>query len=103
MLVIDETWNHREAEVAVGDSLKLELPENPTTGYRWSLPEVGPTLRILEDSYNSSTGGPGGGGVRQWTLAAEKAGAVSLQLELKRSWQPQPAQTFALTVVVKAR
>jgi len=49
------------------------------------------------------TGGAGSGGVRRWTLVADKAGTILLQLELKRSWQPDPAQTFAVTVVVKDR
>jgi inhibitor of cysteine peptidase len=102
MLVIDETWNHRDAEISIGDTLKLELSENPTTGYRWRMPDVGPALRILDDSYEAPTGGAGGGGVRRWTLAADKADVVSLRLELKRSWQPDPAQTFALILTVKA-
>ena len=103
MLVIDETWNDRDAEISIGDTLRLELSENPTTGYRWRTPEVGPALRILDDSYEAPTGGAGGGGVRRWTLAADKAGVVPLRLELKRSWQPDPAQTFVVTVVVKPR
>jgi inhibitor of cysteine peptidase len=103
MLVIDETWNHRDAEVAAGDTMKLELSENPTTGYRWRIPDVGPGLRILDDSFEAPTGGPGSGGVRRWTLAADKAGTIPLRLELKRGWQPDPAQTFTVTFVVKAR
>ena len=103
MLIIDDTWNNRDAEVVVGDTLRLELTENPTTGYRWRMPDVGPALRILEDSYEAPTGGAGSGGVRRWTLVADKAGTILLQLELKRSWQPDPAQTFAVTVVVKDR
>jgi inhibitor of cysteine peptidase len=103
MLVIDETWNHRDAEIAIGETVKLELSENPTTGYRWSIPDVGPALRILDESYEAPSGAPGSGGVRRWTLAADKAGTIPLQLEFKRSWQPQPARTFAVTLVVKAR
>ncbi len=103
MRVIDETSNHREAEISIGDTLWLELSENPTTGYRWRMPDLGPALRILDDSCKAPTGGAGGGGVRRWTLAADKAGVASLRLELKRSWQPDPAQTFEVTVVVKAR
>jgi inhibitor of cysteine peptidase len=103
MLVIDETWNHRDAEIAIGETLKLELSENATTGYRWRIADVDPALRILDESYEAPSRAPGSGGVRRWTLAADKAGTIPLQLELTRSWQPQPAQTFALTLVVKAR
>jgi inhibitor of cysteine peptidase len=103
MLLIDETWNHREAEIAIGDTLKLALSENPTTGYRWRMPDVGAALRVLDDSYEAPSGAPGSGGVRHWTLTVDKAGTIPLQLELKRSWQPEPAQTFTVTLVVKAR
>jgi inhibitor of cysteine peptidase len=103
MLVIDETWNNRDAEVAIGDTIKLELSENPTTGYRWRMPDVSPALRIVEESYEAPTGGPGKGGLRRWFLAADMAGAIPLRLELKRSWQPDVAQTFTVNVVVRAR
>jgi inhibitor of cysteine peptidase len=103
MLIIDETWNGREAEVVVGDVLKLELSENPTTGYRWRMPDVGLTLRILNDSCQAAAKGPGSAGVRRWTLAADKDGVVPLRLGLKRSWQSEPAQTFTVTLAVKAR
>src|SRR5277367_599271 len=66
MLVIDETWNHRDAEVAIGDTLKLELSENATTGYRWRIVDVDPALRILDDSYEGPGPAPGGGGLRRW-------------------------------------
>jgi inhibitor of cysteine peptidase len=102
MSIIDETWNHREVEVAIGDTLKLELSENPTTGYRWRVADVDPVLRVLDDSYEAPTGGPGKGGVRRWTLVVDKAGTIPLRLELKRSWQPDPAQIFTVTLVVKA-
>lgn len=59
MLAIGETSNHRDAEISIGDTLKLKLSENPTTGYRWRMPDVGPALRILEDSYDAPTGGGG--------------------------------------------
>jgi len=67
------------------------------------MPDVGPALCILEDSTEPRTEGRGTGGLRQWTLAADNAGVLALQLELKRSWQPDPAQTFKVVVAVKAR
>lgn len=104
MLIIDETWNNREAEVSVGDSLKLALSENPTTGYRWRLcSNVEPALRILDDSFETASEAPGSSGVRRWTLEAERPATLHLRLELKRSWEPRPIRTFAVMVVVKAR
>jgi inhibitor of cysteine peptidase len=104
MLVIDQTQNNRTFEVLVGDSFQVQLSENPTTGYRWHLrSDVAPALRILEDSFTASTGGPGGGGLRHLTFVAERPAVVELQIELKRSWQPQSVAAFGATIDVKAR
>ena len=104
MLVIDQTQNNGSVEVSVGDSFRVQLSENPTTGYRWQLQSAGaPALRITEDSFEASTGKPGGGGVRYWMFVADQPAAAALRMELKRSWQPQPVDTFSATVNVKAR
>jgi inhibitor of cysteine peptidase len=104
MLVIDQTQNNATAEVHVGDSFRVQLSENPTTGYRWHLQSgATPALRLLEDSFAASQGGPGGGGLRYWTFAADKSGPVGLRIDLKPSWQPQSVETFTATINVKAR
>jgi len=104
MLVIDQTQNNGTAEVLVGDSFRVQLSENPTTGYRWHLRSVvAPALRIIKDSFAPSTGGYGIGGVRYWTFVADNPAVVALRIELKRSWQPQPVETFGVTINVKDR
>jgi inhibitor of cysteine peptidase len=102
MLVIDQAQNNGTFELQVGDSFRIELPENPTTGYRWQLPSP-QTLRILEDSFATSTAAPGSGGVRHWTLAADTPAVIALRLELRRSWEKQAVETFDATITVKAR
>jgi hypothetical protein len=82
MLIIDESWNDRDAELSIGDTLRLELSENPTTGYRWRMPEVGLALRILEDPYEAPTGGPeaaasGAGPWRRTRPASCLCGSIS--------------------------
>jgi inhibitor of cysteine peptidase len=104
MIVIDHTQNNGSVEIAVGDSFRLQLGENPTTGYRWRLDKDGaPMLRTVEDSFEGSSGGLGGGGVRYWVFAAEQPGAAALSLELRRGWQPQATGAFSIAVNVKAR
>ncbi|SRR5579871_2228465 len=104
MLVIDQTWNNGSAEVTLGESFRLQLSENPTTGYRWQLQKNGaPTFHALEDSFEASASAPGGGGIRYWIFVAEQVGAATLSLDLRRSWQPQPVSTFTIAVRVKAK
>jgi inhibitor of cysteine peptidase len=104
MMVIDQTQNNGSVEVSVGASFRVQLAENPTTGYRWQLQSAGaPALRMTEDSFEAPTGKPGGGGIRYWTFVADQPAAAVLKMELKRSWQPQPVDSFSATVNVKAR
>jgi inhibitor of cysteine peptidase len=104
MLVIDQTQNNASVEIAVGDSLRVQLSENPTTGYRWQLLTNGtPTLHLVRDDFEASASGPGGAGIRFWLFAAERPGTAALKMELLRSWQPQPVSSFALSITVNAR
>jgi len=104
MLIIDQTRNNGSADLFVGDSFRVQLSENPTTGYRWQLRSDGaPTLRLVRDSFEAPGSPPGSGGMRYWIFAAASAGSVALNIELRRSWQPQAISTFDVTVSVKAR
>jgi inhibitor of cysteine peptidase len=37
MLLLTQTDNDRTAEVHIGDSVRINLPENATTGFRWAI------------------------------------------------------------------
>lgn len=104
MLVIDQTRNNNAIEISVGETFRVQLSENPTTGYRWHLQTDGaPALRLVQDSFEASRSAPGGGGLRCWSFAADHPGSIELRMELRRSWQPQPVNSFGVTVSVKAR
>jgi inhibitor of cysteine peptidase len=53
----------RSVAVPAGAEVVLELPENPTTGFRWSLPE-GEGLSVIEDTNLQAGDGVGAGGLR---------------------------------------
>lgn len=104
MLAIDHTQNNGTAEVHVGDSIQVQLAENATTGYRWHLKSFGdPALRVIDNSFAASQGGYGGGGMRHWTFMADHPAVVPLCFELKRSWEPQAAEIFKISIGVTAR
>jgi inhibitor of cysteine peptidase len=104
MLEIDQARNGDCLEVSLGEAIQVKLPENPTTGYRWRLQSAGEeALDLEEDSSERSPGGLGAGGARSWHFQARQAGLVRLEFALQRSWQPQPIETFRVTITVKAR
>jgi predicted secreted protein len=104
MLVLDESRDNGSVEVRVGDQFQVRLYENPTTGRRWRLSPVdGAACRVLNDAFEASRGGYGGGGTRCWTFVADHAAAAALCMELRLSGQSQPARTFKVTINIKDR
>jgi inhibitor of cysteine peptidase len=69
-----------------GGEVLLSLPENPTTGYRWTFVTDG--LDLVEDTYvGQAEGATGGGGKRQVRLVMTRVGAASVSATLQRSWE----------------
>jgi inhibitor of cysteine peptidase len=99
MIAIDESWNGREVELTLGESVDLQLPENPTTGYRWHLRSpLEPVLQLQHDSFEGPGGTCGGGGVRHWCFHIAREGAVTLEMEYRRSWETRAIRTFTVTI-----
>jgi inhibitor of cysteine peptidase len=103
--VIELTAKDSGAAVAsvVGDRVRIELNENPTTGYRWCPRAASSLLRPIDDDYTpAGEGSIGGGGTRTLVYEAVAAGTGSLELELIRAWEtpPTPLHTFSIELDV---
>jgi inhibitor of cysteine peptidase len=86
-----------------GDSFQIQLPENPTTGYRWELGNWDEAVaRKTRDQFSQpATAQPGAGGEHVWEFVANSPGKTTLRLDSRRSWEAgSAAQTFSLTVRV---
>ena len=88
-----------------GDTLKISLAGNPTTGYNWYVSSVDTQVltQVGDPSFVASSNAMGAGGIITLTFQAPLAGETSLQLQYKRIWETgvNPLQTYGLTVVVK--
>ncbi len=103
MVAIDDSWNGREVTLAEGDTLEVTLPENPTTGFQWSLESNGqPVCSLVDSSFEPSGGPPGAGGRHRWRFAAVRPGQAHVALAYGRPWAQaqRPSRTFAITVRV---
>jgi inhibitor of cysteine peptidase len=80
----------RSLSVAQHVTLIVELAENPTTGYRWTILENGaPVLRLSNDSFRrGSSTAVGAGGTRVLEFSTESAGAASLRIGYARPSDP---------------
>jgi inhibitor of cysteine peptidase len=92
----------RNVELRKGDTLVVRLPENPTTGYRWSVEEDGTILQLQSTHFDLTEGaGVGAGGWRTLTFRAEAAGTSKVQLRMWEHWEGDASVTERYVVTVQ--
>ena len=95
------TINHhgQTLQVSPGDSIELQLEENPTTGYSWTVEEMGPGFHVQQNDYELFSGaGIGGGGRRKMIITVAQPGDGQIRLKNQQPWSGDVYQTFALDV-----
>jgi inhibitor of cysteine peptidase len=86
-VVLTEGHNGGTVQARVGDTITIALPENPTTGFRWTVSAADAVLLAPTGNDFQLTGsGTGGGGVRTFRFLAKGQGNADLELRLARSW-----------------
>ena len=88
-LTLTQEHKGKSAEARQGDKIVIQLKENPTTGYRWTIEHLDQAILAVQSSdFSLAPGsGIGGGGVRLFVLEAKQTGTTRLQLKLWRDWQ----------------
>src|SRR5262245_61186936 len=72
----------REIRVPSNESIVLKLPENPTTGVRWSMEKTDGAIEIADDRYDLQSGaGIGAAATRVLTLKPRGRGRIELKLK----------------------
>ena len=102
-IVVSTDMNRRPIAVAVGDSLRIELPES-ASGFRWRMEPSslgGVSALWLQSVDYQIEGREAGGGRRVFRFSAEAPGHATLRLELASVWEREAArETFVITVDV---
>ncbi|HUN91376.1 MAG TPA: protease inhibitor I42 family protein [Burkholderiaceae bacterium] len=107
-IVVDGSRHGATITLRGGDTLRLTLAENPTTGFRWSVPgpdALAGVIALRGDRYvaASASPAPGAGGLRELCFGALRPGRVEVQLQLARPWEANaPRSTFRVVVEVVA-
>src|SRR3954451_21293405 len=90
-----------EMSVSVGDTVTLRLPENATTGYVWSVSNLGPGLVLEEDRIvPSRDGAPGAAREHLFQLRADRSGEWPVDLRLARDWESDELEERQIRVRV---
>ena len=104
-LNLTEAQNGGSFAVGVGDSIVITLPENPSTGYRWSTASLDQNL-LSQEAHDFHPGGPGvgSGGTVVWRFHGKREGRTRLELKKVRSWEAgaEPVGQFAVSLEIKS-
>ena len=85
---VSTAQNGARVTIRVGDRIALRLPENASTGYRWTIASLDKARFDIEDSgYQSQGDAVGSGGQAFWNLRAHSAGKSRVELVLWRQWE----------------
>ena len=105
MLQFDEHYKGSKIELNPGEEFKIILRENPTTGFRWYPISSGESVcTLLDNSFDLIGSTPGNGGSHSWHFQAVKEDSSKIEFAYRRSWEQDrlPAQTFTVSVYVRA-
>lgn len=101
--VFTKSMHGKEIDVAVNEPFTIELEETPTTGYRWQV-EPSPGLSLISSSLRPHAGGGiGGGGQRQFVMAATTPGRLAVRAKLWRDWQGDQSIIDRFEMTIQAR
>ena len=100
--VFEQKDNGAQVQVERGAKITIELKENPTTGYRWTIGSIDEALLATEgdEFLPPDPKSPGTGGVRRLFFRAKAEGSTVLSLINKRAWQrdDKAISTFNLAI-----
>ncbi len=91
--VLSSTDNGKTIDLRVGHTVMLRLPENPSTGYGWTVDGDLHLVEVGEKSHVHSSKTVGSGGESQWAIKATAPGTTTLRLKHWREWEGERSVT----------
>lgn len=102
-ITLSNADNGKTIQIKPGQTLTLQLTENPTTGYRWSIaPFNDQLLKLTDDRFDlPKSSAMGSGGQRILTFTATRPGQVNLTINQKREWEDSAVESFSLVLEIR--
>jgi predicted secreted protein len=92
--------NKHYLSVPVNHTFRIQLPENPTTGYQWTMQST-KGITLLESQYVPDTHSMlGSGGMMTWTLLNHSTDPQQLVFRYERPWEHSDSDTQDLSATV---
>lgn len=90
--------------LAPGASTRIELAENPSTGYSWRIGAAASAglenVAIADNGYKGGAKMPGAPGKHSWNVRALHAGKTTIQFNYQRPWEPAPVETRQVEIEI---
>jgi inhibitor of cysteine peptidase len=91
--------------IPLGQTFKITLPSNPTTGYSWQLATAPDAAIVAKEGHEYRSNTPvrsGSGGHEIWIFKARGKGRTAISLQYVRPWEKgqPPADTSRFEIIV---
>jgi len=104
MQSLTEADNDRTVDLRVGDTVRVSLPENATTGYRWAIDSLDKeTIEAVGSEPNYTSSAVGSGGEVVFTFKGKKAGSGGIALKYWRGFEGDSSITKRFHLRLNAR
>lgn len=104
MLLLLETDNGQTVNTRVGDSVRIRLPENATTGYRWAIERYDENLiKALATEPRYTSPAVGSGGEVDFSFETTTAGSGEIALKQWKSWEGDPSVIARFRIRLKVQ
>lgn len=104
MLMISESDNGRTVDVRVGESVRINLPENATTGYRWAIDRYDEEfIGALATEPRYTANAIGSGGQVAFIFQSKKVGTGEIVLKHWRHWEGDSSVTNRFRIRLNVR
>lgn len=93
-LSLGENDNDRTVDIHLGETVKVTLPENATTGYRWAIDRSDEEfIEALATEPHYTAKGIGSGGEVAFIFQGKKIGPAEIVLKHWRQWEGDKSVT----------
>jgi inhibitor of cysteine peptidase len=99
MLLLGEADNDRTVDICLGETARVSLPENATTGYRWTIDHYDEEfIKMLATEPHYTANAIGSGGEVAFTFQGKKTGTGEIVLKHWRSWEGDSSVTVRFRI-----
>lgn len=104
MLLVVENDNGRTMDILVGETVRVSLPENATTGYRWAIERCdAECLDAISTEPRYTASAIGSGGEVEFTFQGKKVGDGEIVLRHWRHWEGDSSVTARFHVRLRVK